>query len=35
MSGDRDFSRQSFLGAYAEELLANLRVAIVGLGGGG
>ena len=35
MTDDRDFSRQSFLGAQAEELLANVRVAIVGLGGGG
>lgn len=35
MTDDRDFSRQSFLGAYVEELLANVRVAIVGLGGGG
>ena len=35
MSVDRDFSRQSFLGAYAEKFLSELRVAIVGLGGGG
>jgi molybdopterin-synthase adenylyltransferase len=35
MNDDRDFSRQSFLGGYAEELFANVRVAIVGLGGGG
>lgn len=35
MTNDRDFSRQSFLGAHSEELFANLRVAIVGLGGGG
>lgn len=34
MSGDR-FSRQSFLGATAEETLASAKVAIVGLGGGG
>lgn len=32
---DRDFSRQSFLGQHSAEKLANLRVAIVGLGGGG
>lgn len=35
MTGDRDFSRQSFLGASSEHDLANTRVAIVGLGGGG
>ena len=35
MIDDSDFSRQSFLGAYAEDLFANVRVAIVGLGGGG
>jgi hypothetical protein len=35
MSDDRDFSRQSFLGADSEQILANARVAIVGLGGGG
>jgi molybdopterin-synthase adenylyltransferase len=35
MTDDRDFSRQSFLGAYSEDLLSNVRVAIVGLGGGG
>jgi len=35
MTDDRDFSRQSFLGDDAEETLAGIRVAIVGLGGGG
>lgn len=35
MTEGRDFSRQSFLGSDAEETLANVRVAIVGLGGGG
>lgn len=30
-----DFSRQSFLGPDAEKLLANARVTVVGLGGGG
>jgi molybdopterin/thiamine biosynthesis adenylyltransferase len=35
MTHDRDFSRQSFLGERSEEVLANTRVAIVGLGGGG
>lgn len=35
MTDDRDFSRQSFLGKHAEDLLADIRVAIVGLGGGG
>jgi hypothetical protein len=30
-----DFSRQSFLGADAEQILADARVTIVGLGGGG
>lgn len=35
MTADRDFSRQSFLGPEAEQLLANVRVAIAGLGGGG
>lgn len=30
-----DFTRQSFLGAGSEQKLANTRVAIVGLGGGG
>lgn len=35
MSLDRDFSRQSFLGKDAEEILANVRVAVVGMGGGG
>jgi hypothetical protein len=29
------FSRQSFLGVFAEHRIANCRVAIVGLGGGG
>lgn len=32
---DRDFSRQSFLGAASDADLWNTRVAIVGLGGGG
>jgi molybdopterin/thiamine biosynthesis adenylyltransferase len=31
----RDFSRQSFLGEDVEKVLADARVAIVGLGGGG
>lgn len=35
MTNDRDFSRQSFLGVNSQELFANLRVAIIGLGGGG
>lgn len=35
MTDDRDFSRQSFLGSYAEELLSGVKVAVVGLGGGG
>lgn len=35
MSNQRDFSRQSFLGSDSEDRLARLRVAIVGLGGGG
>jgi len=35
MTADRDFSRQTFLGETSERDLANLRVAIVGLGGGG
>lgn len=35
MTDRGDFSRQSFLGADAEETFANTRVAIVGLGGGG
>lgn len=35
MSGRGDFSRQSFLGADAEQIFADTRVAIVGLGGGG
>lgn len=35
MSAQGDFSRQSFLGEESEKLLAEARVAIVGLGGGG
>src|SRR5260221_12016685 len=35
MTADRDFTRQSFLGAHAQELLAGTRVTIAGLGGGG
>lgn len=35
MTSDRDFSRQSFLGKNSEQTLAGIRVAIVGLGGGG
>lgn len=35
MNSRGDFSRQSFLGADSEQVLANARVAIVGLGGGG
>jgi molybdopterin-synthase adenylyltransferase len=35
MTGRRDFSRQSFLGRDSERILAETRVAIVGLGGGG
>lgn len=35
MTDDPDFSRQSFLGANSAEVLANTRVAIAGLGGGG
>lgn len=35
MTKDRDFTRQSFLGPYSEQMLAAARVAIVGLGGGG
>src|SRR5258705_2110415 len=35
MIDDRDFTRQSFLGPDAEQKLADTRVAIVGLGGGG
>jgi len=35
MSVRGDFSRQSFLGANSERVLAETRVAIVGLGGGG
>jgi molybdopterin/thiamine biosynthesis adenylyltransferase len=35
MSAQRDFSRQSFLGADSENRLARLRVVIAGLGGGG
>src|SRR5689334_7577265 len=31
----KDFSRQSFLGTRAQEVLANTRVTIAGLGGGG
>jgi hypothetical protein len=35
MSPKGDFSRQSFLGADSEKILAACRVAVVGLGGGG
>jgi molybdopterin/thiamine biosynthesis adenylyltransferase len=35
MTGRGDFSRQSFLGEDSEKVLADARVAIVGLGGGG
>lgn len=35
MSSTDYFSRQSFLGAGSEEALKNVRIAIVGLGGGG
>lgn len=35
MTASGDFSRQSFLGAGSDEALAQTRVAIVGLGGGG
>lgn len=35
MIEERDFSRQSFLGVDAKDTLANVRVAVVGLGGGG
>ena len=35
MTDDRDFTRQSFLGPDAEKTLAETRVVIVGLGGGG
>jgi molybdopterin/thiamine biosynthesis adenylyltransferase len=35
MTAKADFSRQSFLGADSERILAETRVAIVGLGGGG
>jgi len=35
MTSRGDFSRQSFLGHDAERILANTRVVIVGLGGGG
>ena len=35
MTGRGDFSRQSFLGVHSEKMLADARVAIVGLGGGG
>jgi hypothetical protein len=34
MNNDR-FSRQSFLGANAEEMIANTTIGVVGLGGGG
>ena len=35
MTAARDFTRQSFLGTRAEEILARTKVAIAGLGGGG
>ena len=35
MTDDPDFSRQSFLGPNSKEILAGLRIAIAGLGGGG
>lgn len=35
MTIERDFSRQSFLGPRAEEILAGTRTVVVGLGGGG
>ena len=35
MTSLRDFSRQGFLGAGSEQALADARVTIVGLGGGG
>ena len=35
MTDRGDFSRQSFLGPDSEQILADVRVAIVGLGGGG
>jgi molybdopterin/thiamine biosynthesis adenylyltransferase len=35
MTARGDFSRQNFLGANAEHILADTRVSIVGLGGGG
>lgn len=35
MKTDHDFSRQSFLGDRAQEILAGIRVVIAGLGGGG
>ncbi len=35
MTAASDFSRQSFLGADSERTLANTRVLVVGLGGGG
>jgi molybdopterin-synthase adenylyltransferase len=35
MTGRGDFSRQSFLGPNSERILAEARVAIIGLGGGG
>jgi molybdopterin-synthase adenylyltransferase len=30
-----DFSRQSFLGAHSDQLFANIRALVVGIGGGG
>jgi molybdopterin/thiamine biosynthesis adenylyltransferase len=35
MTMDRDFSRQSFLGKDSEQILADARVTVAGLGGGG
>ena len=35
MTDRGDFSRQSFLGPHSKQILAETRVAIVGLGGGG
>jgi molybdopterin-synthase adenylyltransferase len=35
MTSGRDFSRQSFLGRNSEQTLAETRVVIIGLGGGG
>ncbi|MDE5442528.1 ThiF family adenylyltransferase [Bradyrhizobium sp. CSA207] len=35
MSSKGDFTRQSFLGPNSENVLADVRVALVGLGGGG